>query len=140
MAEDNKNIFRQKSLETISSPEQLTSYLRVTNPRIWVLLVAVILLLGGLFAWSMVGKIETTQEATAFVENGQAKITVMESGKKKPEAGMIVRFGSDEYKISTVDVDEYGKVTAYVPVSVPDGKYDVKIVMESIHPIKFLFS
>ena len=33
MAEQQKSsVFRQKSLETISSPEQLTDYLRVTNP------------------------------------------------------------------------------------------------------------
>ena len=36
-------IFRRKSLDTISLPEQLTSYLRVTTPGIWAVLTAVIL-------------------------------------------------------------------------------------------------
>ena len=140
MAENKQTIFRQKSLDTISSPEQLTSYLRVTNPGIWIILAAVILLLGGLFAWSMIGRIETVEDAAAFVENGQARIAVTDSSKEELTAGMTVRFGSDEYKISTIDVDAYGRVTAYAPVSLPDGKYDVKIVLESIHPIRFLFS
>ena len=47
---DNQNqnqIFRQKSLDQISSPEQLHDYLHVTNPTVWLALAAVILLLVG---------------------------------------------------------------------------------------------
>ena len=55
MAENTQTVFRKKTLDRISSPEQLTDYLRVTNPGIWVILAAVILLLAGVFAWSMVG-------------------------------------------------------------------------------------
>jgi hypothetical protein len=53
---------------------------------------------------------------------------------------MTVRFGSDEYEISAVDPDDYGRCVAYAPVDEADGRYDVKIVTESIHPVKFLFS
>ena len=34
MAEKEQKIFREKTIERISSPEQLTDYLRVTNPGI----------------------------------------------------------------------------------------------------------
>ena len=64
MSENKQTVFRQKTLERISSPEQLTDYLRVTNPGIWAVLAAVILLLAGLFAWSTVGTLETTADAT----------------------------------------------------------------------------
>ena len=37
-------IFRKESLDQISSPEQLNDYLRVTNPAVWLVLTAVILL------------------------------------------------------------------------------------------------
>ena len=47
-------VFRKKSLEQISSPEQLNDYLRVTNPAVWLLLTAVILLLVGVLIWSSV--------------------------------------------------------------------------------------
>ena len=40
-------IFRQKSVERISSPEQLQDYMRVTTPGVWMVLLAVILLLAG---------------------------------------------------------------------------------------------
>lgn len=50
MEENHQTVFRKKTLERISSPDQLTDYLCVTNPGIWVILVAVILLLAGVFA------------------------------------------------------------------------------------------
>ena len=140
MAEQKSNIFRQRSLDRISSPEQLTDYLRVTNPGVWVLLAAVIMLLGGLFAWSMVGSLETLTDGVALVENGQAQIMVTDSGKGEITSDMIVRFDSDEYEIATVEKDDFGRTVALAPVNEADGKYDVKIVIESIHPIKFLFS
>ena len=45
MAEEKKEIFRKKSLERVSSPEQLNDYLHVTSPAVWVVLAAVIVLL-----------------------------------------------------------------------------------------------
>ncbi|MBP0972558.1 MAG: hypothetical protein J5851_01480 [Oscillospiraceae bacterium] len=140
MAEQNSNIFRKRSLERISSPEQLTDYLHVTNPGIWVLLAAVILLLGGLFAWSMAGELETQAGATALVENSQAQIVVTENGKGEVASGMTVRFGKDEYEITAVEKDELGRTIAFAAVNEADGRYDVKIVTERIHPISFLFS
>ncbi|SDA09356.1 hypothetical protein SAMN02910447_00284 [Ruminococcus sp. YE71] len=140
MAEQKSNIFRQRSLDRISSPEQLTDYLRVTNPGVWVLLAAVIMLLGGLFAWSMVGSLETLTDGVALVENGQAQIMVTDSGKGEITSDMTVRIDSDEYEIATVEKDDFGRTVALAPVNEADGKYDVKIVIESIHPIKFLFS
>lgn len=140
MAEQNSGIFRQSSIDRISSPEQLTDYLKVTNPGIWMLLAAVILLLGGLFAWSMVGNLETVADGVAVVEDGQAVIMVTDTSKGEITSGMTVRIGDDEYSIATVESDDYGRTVAYAPIDKTDGKYDVEIVTESIHPIEFLFS
>ena len=75
MAESqNKNIFRKTTLERISSPEQLTDYLRVTNPGIWAILTAVILLLAGIFAWSMVGTLETKSDVRVVVTENMAQV------------------------------------------------------------------
>ena len=54
-------------------------------------------------------------------------------------SGMPLRIGADEYEISIVEQDEFGRTVAYAPVNEADGRYDVKIVVESIHPICFLF-
>ena len=139
MPENKAGIFRQKSIDRISSPEQLSDYLKVTTPGIWALLAAVILLLGGLFVWSMVGDLETVADGVAVVENGTAQIMVTDTAYSELTSGMTVRIGKDEYNIATVEKDEYGRAVAFAPIDKADGKYDVKIVTESIHPIKFLF-
>ena len=132
--ENRKPIFREKALEKITSPEQLNNYLKVTNPAVWMILAAVILLLGGLLAWSAVGELETTVDAVAYVENGTAVITMSGS---RVASGMTVRIGSHEYEIATVERNEY-MTAAQFPVTLADGKYDADIVVERISPIKFL--
>ena len=37
-----------------------------------------------------------------------------------------------------VESDEYGRVTAYSDVSLPDGTYEAKVVLEQTRPIEFL--
>ena len=67
---ENKSLFRKESLERISSPEVLSDYLKVTQPAVWVVLIAVILLLGGLLAWSSVSSVESYAAGTAELKNG----------------------------------------------------------------------
>ena len=56
----NKNgvFFRKKSLDSISSPDQLYDYIHVTTPSVWIVMLAVIILLAGMIIWSFTGKIE----------------------------------------------------------------------------------
>ncbi len=131
-------LFRKKAMENISSPEDLTSYLRVTSPGMWIILAAVIVLLMGILAWSAVGTLETTVDATAVVHDHSAQIVATGQGAETLEAGMPLRIASQEYIIAAVDFDEYGRVTANTEVPLPDGTYEAKIVIEQIQPIKFL--
>ena len=140
MAEQNTEVFKnKKALERITAPEQLTDYLRVTNPGIWALLTAIICLLVGLCVWSMAGTLETVSDGVAVVENGQAVIMATNGTNGEIRSGIPVRIGNDEYTIATVEKDDYGRAVAHAPINKADGKYDCKIVTESIHPIKFLF-
>ena len=54
------SIFRQKSLDKVSSPEQLNDYIRVTTPSVWLVLAALVVLLVGMLAWSIFGTVEVT--------------------------------------------------------------------------------
>ena len=45
-------LFRRKSLDHISSPEELHDYIRVPGPRVWMLLAAVLVLLAGFIAYA----------------------------------------------------------------------------------------
>lgn len=63
----NESIFRKKSLDRISSPEEIDDYMKVTSPSMWLVLGAIILLLAALIVWSITGRIEAT-----VVVDGQA--------------------------------------------------------------------
>ena len=139
MAENQETtLFRKKAMARISSPEDLTGYLRVTSPGVWIVLAAVIVLLAGLFAWSAVGTLETTVDATAVVHNHTAQIVAAGQGADVLQAGMPLRVASQEFVIASVDFDEYGRAVARAEVSLPDGTYDGEIVVEQTRPIQFL--
>lgn len=55
-------IFREKSIKRVSSPEQLNDYIRVTSPSVWIVLIALVALLLGMLAWSVLGRIEVHNE------------------------------------------------------------------------------
>ncbi|MCR5418705.1 MAG: hypothetical protein K6E84_07310 [Lachnospiraceae bacterium] len=54
------DLFRKKSLDRVSSPEQLNDYIRVTTPSVWLVLLALILLLVGMLIWSVFGTVQGT--------------------------------------------------------------------------------
>ena len=138
MEAQKKSIFRQESLRRLSSPEQLNDYLKVTRLGVWIVLAAVILLLAGLLAWGFTGSLESIAAGKAVVRDGMAEIVSEEPAKGDIAEGMIVRIDGEEY---TVPAAEEGSGPAIrVPVELPDGEYEVKIVMEVISPISFLLN
>ncbi|MBR0397429.1 MAG: hypothetical protein IJI10_04080 [Eubacterium sp.] len=162
--ENNQSIFRKKSLERITSPEQLQDYMRVTNPGVWLILAVVIVLLTGLIVCSAVGRLETTCAAQAVVKDGMMQLVAADPAH--PDAvlkeGMEVRVGSEKTRISYVAqaqpdagtketgaaaekpaataVQETAAATATAETNLPDGTYDAEIVLESITPISFLIN
>lgn len=65
-----RSVFRKKNLDKVFSPEQLNDYIKVSNPSIWIVLAAVIILLIALFAWAFLGMIPGTNEvAISFIIN-----------------------------------------------------------------------
>ncbi len=60
---EKKLIFREKSIERVSSPEQLDDYIRVTTPSVWLILFATIILIIGALVWGIFGKIEVKTES-----------------------------------------------------------------------------
>ena len=72
-------LFREKSLKHISSPEELHHYLRVTGPRLWMILTAVVALLIGFIVYASTVTMENTMPikiagGTAFAAGGLAFI------------------------------------------------------------------
>ena len=55
-------LFRKKSVERISSPDELNDYIRVTTPSVWIVLAAIVVLLVGMLAWSVFGTVDVRDE------------------------------------------------------------------------------
>lgn len=67
------NVFREKSLKRISSPEQLNDYIRVSNPSIWLVLGALSIMLIAAFIWSISGNITSKVDATGVFQDIDGK-------------------------------------------------------------------
>lgn len=55
-------LYREKSLERITSPEQLNDYIRVTTPSVWLVLISVIIMLIGILSWCIFGEVTMTEQ------------------------------------------------------------------------------
>lgn len=152
-------LFRKKSLDKVSSPEQLNDYIRVSNPGVWIALTAVIVLLLGVCIWGIFGRLETTVGSAAVVKDGVMTLYIKEEHLGEIAAGMTVRVKEQEYLITSVETvpktipegfDEYmlhlsgmqvGEwvfgVTA-LDTDLSDGVYKAEIVIESIAPMSFI--
>lgn len=129
----NTNLFRKSSIDRVASPEQLNDYIRVSNPGVWMVLSAVILLLAGVCVWGIFGRIDTTV-ACVCVSNGrssavyikEADIISVKSVAASPEGGQdlqgIQTVSVDEEMCVTVGGQEYGiAAIGAEPVCVDDS-------------------
>ena len=132
-------LFRQKSLDRISEPDQLTDYLRVTKPAVWLLLAAILVLLVGLLVWSLTGNVEITADGDAVIVDGQAKIMLADNEAYQLDKGMRVMIDDHAAMITSIEANEFGKPVGYASVNQSDGTYSVSIVVRTAHPFELLF-
>jgi len=71
------SIFRQKSIEELSSPEQLDQLMQVTTTKGWVALLTFCALLGGAVLWGIVGSVPTRVQGTGVIINTGGVYDVM---------------------------------------------------------------
>ena len=108
----------------------------MTNPGIWIFLAAVVVLLAGFFVWAAVDTLETTEAATAIVENDMAR--VMPTTADVLSAGMTFRVAGQEVSLISAEKDEFGRPYGMAQVDLPDGTYEGVVVTEAVRPIQFL--
>ena len=149
------DLFRKKSIERVSSPEQLNDYVKVSSPGVWAVLAAVLILLAGAFVWGILGRLEITVPAVVISRDGAAVCCYDTAYGAEVGAGMPVRVGGEELSLVSVsseavqlgaDAPEAGfDAGQYVYVSelsgsVGDGVYEAEIVVDSIAPLSFLWN
>ena len=134
------SLFRKDSMERISSPEQLTDYLHVTNPTVWVVMAAIIILLAGILVWSAFAQIDSFAAGTAKVENGNLIVTFDDAKQaQNVKAGMSVTVGDTSSTINSVGVAEDGSVFAAAATELSDGSYPARVVYRQTQVLSLLF-
>lgn len=152
-------IFREKSIKRVNSPEKLDEYLKVTSPSVWLILIGIIIVLAGFIVWGYFGELKTYVNTGCIVMDGNAYCYVKEEESKKITKEMTLVINEKEYSIEgieyqgttipqeydylrhLIDVDE----TEYVlPVlskcNLPNGTYQGRILVETISPLVFVFN
>jgi hypothetical protein len=144
-----KTLFRKESYDRISSPEQMRDYMRVTSPRLWMLLAAMIALLAGFLVYASTTMMETTLELSATVDqSGVIQAVVTPEQARNLEIGMKVRIGGKNARVAEIVQmmgGATGKQTTVLiepeeDLVLPEGLYQATVVTESISPIDFLMN
>jgi hypothetical protein len=154
----NSRLFRKKSLEKLTSPEQLNDYIRVTNPSVWVVLTAIFLLIALFMLWVTNGSIDVEEHTIVIVKSGVAEVYVSSEYAGKLKEGLVVSVGEAEGIIRTVpaqpvqittDFDATAKSIAkmkngdfYYPCRMDfvfdnDGLYPATVTFETVTPLSF---
>jgi len=132
---------KKENAERVSSPEQLSDYLHVTTPAIWVVLAAVILLLASLFVWSSVTAVESYAAGEAEVRGGVLTLRFDDAEKASfVEAGMNAKVGDLVMPVLSVGTDENGDPIAVAKADLPDGSYAASVGYRSTQIINMLFN
>lgn len=156
----NNQIFRKKSVDRMSSPEQLNDYIKVTNPGVWMALAAIVILLIGVCVWGIFGKLETKLSVAAVSQDGQTVLYVKEDNVASVQENMSVYIGDHSYTVVSVstqpvavseEISEYARHTGGLNMgewvyivringNMPDGAYKAQIVIDSVSPLYFVFN
>ncbi len=154
-----QQLFRKKSIDRISSPEELHDYMRVTTPRLWMILGAIVLLLAGIIIYASTGTLENTtqirvklQASERTTEKGTTEAYTKVTGVlpstmlENVKTGMQVRIGQEKgtlaYISSSAGQDDI-LLTFDMDrdlLELEDGEYDAVLVLESVSPMKYLWN
>lgn len=154
-------LFRKKSIDRVSSPEQLNDYVRVSNPGVWMVLAGIIILLAGVCVWGIFGHLDTRITTASVVTDGQAVCYVRESDAASVKVGQTVRINGKECTVGAVSetptavsdelgdyalhlgslsVGEWVYEVTFEAAELADGIYGADITVDSVSPISFIFN
>lgn len=79
--EEKDTLFRKESMEHITTPQQLDSYLMVTRPGWGFLAGALVLALVSVLIWSFVGSVPDTVDVKGYVSDSQQVVAFLPSNE-----------------------------------------------------------
>ena len=150
----------EKKLRKVDSPEQLNQYIKLSNPGVWILLIAIVVLLIGVCAWGFFGKIDTKITTVAISGDYNSYVYIKEADLEKIKNGMNVEIVNNENKYKIVEIEttpekvtdelsEYARHLGNFQIgewvykcklnsSLREGTYGANVVVESIAPMVFI--
>ena len=156
----NNKLFRPKSVERISSPEQLNEYIRVSNPSVWMLLGAIVILLLGVCVWGVTGHLDTTLAVVAVGQDDAVIAYVKEADAGMLRTGMEVSIGENKGSVAEIaaqPVQAQDVLSAYMlhvgalqadewvyaaqlDVECAAGVHEAQIVTQRVSPMSFVLN
>lgn len=146
-------LFRQKSIDRISSPEELHDYMRVTSPRLWMILGAIVVLLAGFIVYASTVTLENTVDIMVYTDDDETAVTgdmfyysyLQPSMQGAVSTGMVVRIGDESGKVNQISIRGDGRVKLIIKMDntqydLPDGAYSGVLVLEKTTPVSFLWN
>lgn len=64
---DTKEVFQRSTMNRIASSDELDHYIKVTNPSAWAIILAALLLVGGVLIWAIVAVVPVTVNTTGVL-------------------------------------------------------------------------
>lgn len=114
----------------------MTEYLKVTKPRMWVILASAMLLLIAMLIWASVGTLENRAGIRAIVKSNEAQIVSPDGHDLAPGMKLIIQ--GQETSILSLSYDEFNRPLACASLTLPDGAYDGTVILGSTRPMDFL--
>lgn len=129
-------LFKRKTLDRVVSPEHLTERLRVTNPSMWVILGAIVLVMIFAIVAAAVSPLDVKAPIRVVVADHQAQIVT--PGGETLAAGMKLSIEKQEAQIASVSEDAFGRPVGAAEISLPDGTYEGTVVVGTTRLFNFL--
>ena len=98
------SLFRQKSIDRISSPEQMHDYMRVTSPKLWMLLAAIVAMLTGFIIYASTTTMESTVDVNVQASYELLMTCLPESELEIIKLNMPVRIAGTTGRISDISL------------------------------------
>ena len=87
----NNTLFRKSSLDKVSSPDQLNDYIKVSNPGVWIVILALFILIAAVVVWGFAGSLPTTVHIKGVVLEGSVLCYVSVDSAASIRVGQAVK-------------------------------------------------
>lgn len=151
------SVFRQKSLDSAASPDKLDEYIQVSNPGVWMVLAAIVLLLAGGAIWACFASLTDEEPAVLAVADGQAVFYIDQSRAADLDAGDAVEASGAQGSVSAVsnEIVPYDQLpdavrltldpgsgwfrSATTSIDLSNGVYEATVTTKTYSPLGLLF-